>query len=518
MVDIISRKKNSLRNMIFSILAYVIQVILGFIVRRYFIYYLGTEYLGLNSLFTNIISILSFAELGFGSIIVFAMYKPMADNDKEKVKELLNFYKKCYTIIGVVVLLIGMGVLPFMSYFKSKAPNVDVDLYIVYLIFLFNSVITYFFSYRRALLYTSQRNDIESKVNIIINICLPLLQIIAIIFFHSYYLYIVLIGIMGIVNNLIIYLVTNVKYKEYVEKPDQFLGIEERKLIRKDIGAMFFHKIGAVVVYGTDSLIIYLMLGSSSLGKYSNYLLITSSVSALIGFILSSLRGSVGNHIAKENIEKNAILFDRLNFIYLLLVSVCSICIFNLSDSFIDIILTKGESGSLLFDKTILILVSLNFYFNQTRFMVQIFKECAGLFYQDRVRPLFESLVNLIFSIVLTKYLGLAGVIIGTILSNLLVNLWVEPYILNKYYLKKSTTKYILKYSFYTIVMFAICTLTYFICKVIPCYNLITFILKVLICLVITTLCYIILFIKNPNLNYFKALLTSKIKYKNTHM
>ena len=507
MLNTRSRKKNSMRNMVFAMIAYAVQMICSFVVRRYFIYYLGVEHLGLNSLFTNIITILSFAELGFGSVIVFAMYKPMAEGDKEKVRQLMQFYKKCYNIIGCIVLIAGLLVLPFMGYFKAKAPDVNENINIVYLIFLFNSVVTYFFAHRRALLYTSQRNDIESKVNIITNILLPILQLIAIIAFRSYYFYIALIGFIGIVNNIIVFLITQKEYSEYVKDPLNKLSKEDKKLIKKDIFAMVFHKIGAVVVYGTDSLIIYIMLGSASLGKYSNYLLITTAVNALIGFFLSSIRGSVGNHIATESVKKNRLLFKRLNFIYMMLVSFCTICIFCLSDPFINVVLTKGVSGSLLFDKTIIILVSLNFYFNQSRFIVQIFKECDGLFYQDRLRPLVESLVNLISSVVLARFWGLAGVIVGTILSNVLVNLWVEPYVLNKYYLHFSTPKYCLELLMRTGFMVLLGAITYFTCSLVPATNILTLIVNFAICAVLPSSLLILVYFKTPEFKYCIGLL-----------
>lgn len=511
MVNTESRKKNSIRNIVFSMLAYFIQSVLSFVVRRYFIYYLGTDYLGLNSLFTNILSILSFAELGFGAVIVFAMYKPMAENDVEKVRQLLKFYKKCYAVIGCVVLIVGLAIIPFMGYFKTKAPDVQENIVIVYLIFLFNSALTYFFSHRRALLYASQRNDIESKVNILINVLLPVCQFLVLFLFRSYYLYIGLIGIMGLLNNLIVVAITQKKYLEYVEPPKTNLPKEDVNHIKKDIFAMFFHRLGSAVVTATDSLLIYVLLGATLLGKYSNYLMITSAVSAILGFFLNSLRGSVGNHIALKSREKNIDIFKKLNFLYMWLVSFCTIAIFCLSDPFIDVVLTKGAGGSLLFDKYIILLVSLNFYFNQSRFIVQIFKDCSGLFYQDRFRPLAEALLNLVSSIVLGKFIGLAGIIIGTILSNVLINLWVEPYVLNKYYFKESTKKYLLKYLLNFVVMVGIGLITYYTIGLLKSNSLGVLLIKFVICAVLPNILYMLIYFRTSDFKYYVDLIKNFI-------
>jgi len=238
MVKTESRTKNSSRNLIFSMLAYIIQIVLGFLVRRYFIYYFNEEYLGLNSLFTNVLSLLSLAELGFGGAIVFAMYKPMAEGDEEKVRQLLYFYKKCYLMIGLIILGIGLCVLPFMDYFKKQAPNVDVNLYVIYLINLFNTVISYFFAHRRSLLYTNQRNDIESKINMVINIALTGMQLVVLIFVRNYYLYISLTGITTILSNALIFFVTQKLYKNYLRKPEAYLDKESKREINKNICAM----------------------------------------------------------------------------------------------------------------------------------------------------------------------------------------------------------------------------------------------------------------------------------------
>lgn len=480
-----SRTKNSVRNIIFSVLAYLIQMVLGFFVRRYFIFYFNEQYLGLNSLFTNIISVLSLAEMGIGSAIVFAMFKPMAEGDKDKTRSLLNFYKKCYFTIGCVVLVLGLCIVPFMNYFKSKAPNIDVNLYLVYFIFLFNSVVTYFCAHRKALLYTSQRQDIESKINICASLMQSVLQLIIIVFLKNYYLYLLAVGCTNIINNLIVYNITNKQYKEIIYGPIIQLDVDARKKINKNVYAMLLHKIGGVIVFGTDSILIYLMIGASELGIYSNYVLITTYVGMLFSLYISAISGSIGNSIASQSVEDNVKLFKKLNMLHFYIITFCTVCIFVLANPFINTILIKDKSVSLIFDTKTVLIICLSFYLTKSRNMVSEFKQCVGLFYQDRFKPICEALINLIVSIILAKFWGIIGIILGTIASTIFAPLWVEPYVLNKYYLKQSTVKYFIKYIGYTVCMVVSGAITYFICGLLPSGGIWLLALRFLVCAIV---------------------------------
>ena len=477
-----TRTKNSSRNIIFSMTAYLVQVVLGFLVRRYFIYYFNEEFLGLNSLFANILSILSLAELGFGTAIVFSMYKPMAENDVEKVKALLGFYRKCYMVIGVIVAVLGLLVLPFMPYFKTKAPNVDVNIYIVYLLFLANSVVSYFFAYRRSLLYANQRNDIESKINILIYIVQSVGQLLIILLLKNFYLYVVMIGISTVLNNFLVVIITQKKYLEFLDFSQVKLSDDERKVIKKNVTALIFHKVGEMLIYSTDSVLIYTLVGASALGKYSNYVLIVNYIGTIINLYINALSGSIGNSIASESTEKNATLFSKLNFIHVFICAFCTVCIFNLSDPFIDCILTKNSTTSLLLNKFTLFAICLSFYLNYSKNMVNAFKQGAGLFEQDKYMTLIEAGINLVASIVLAKFFGLIGIVVGTIISTLSISMWTKPYVLNKYYLKQSTGKYFLKYLGYTACMAVSGVVTYFVCSLIPAGGIVMLVLKFAVC------------------------------------
>lgn len=479
-----SRVKNSSRNIVFSLLAYMLQVVLGFIVRRYFIYFFNEEYLGLSSLFTNILNVLSLAELGFGTAIVFAMYKPIAENNEEEVRELLYFYKKCYRIIGIIIALVGLLLFPFLNIFVGQAPNIDVNIYVIYLLFLINSVSSYFFAHRRSLLYTNQRNDIEARINMVFNLLATLGQLLILFFAKNYYLYVALSGVIGILNNAVVFIITQKMFPQYVKAPTKALDKQTKKSIMKNIYALIFHRIGGVVVYSTDSIIIYLMLNAATLGKYSNYLMITTYITTMLNLIVNALRGSLGNSIVSESSEKNYNLLKKLNFIYMWIVSFSAVCIFALADPFIDIILTS--SGAVLtLDKTVVLLVCVNFFLTASRSLVNTFKECVGMFYQDRFKPLIEGLINLVASIILTYFWGLPGVIVGTIISTISTSLWVEPFVLNKYYFHKSTWNYFLRYIIFVVAAIIAGIVTVISCNFVSCGGVLSLILKFIICAIV---------------------------------
>lgn len=495
-----SRTKKSLNNIIFSLIAYVIQIILGFLVRRYFISFIGIEYLGLTSLFSNILNILSLAELGFGTAIIFSMYKPMADGDEEKVRQLMSLYKKFYLIVGFIILIVGFILTPFVQHLIKGEPTVDVNLHYIFLILLINTVFSYFFAHRRAVLYTNQRNDIESKINIILNILLTLLQLLILFTISNYYVYLSLGLFITLLNNTIIWIVTEKKYARYFKKPSKALDSISKTNLTKNIKAMIFHKIGGVIVFGTDSILIARLLtdGLGTLGKYSNYLLITMYIGTILGLLLSSIRGSVGNSVATQSVQENFKLREKLNFIFLWIVGFCAIGVFVLSEPFISIILTKPIGDKLLLDKSIIFLVTTNFYLTYSRNLTLLFSESVGLFQPWKMKAIYEAIINLVASVALGLWLGLAGIIIGTIISTIAMPLWVEPHVLNKYYLKESTIKYFLKYFIHLFATIISGAITWFVCSFIPNSSIFWLILKFVVCGVVANVALFLMLVWLP--------------------
>ena len=503
-----SRTKNSIKNTVFSLANYLLKVILLFVVRTIFIWKLGSEYLGLNSLFTNILTILSLAETGFGSAIVFALYKPTAENDTEKINALLKIYKKFYNIVAIIVLVLGLIILPFLPYLISGQPDVEINIYIVYFIYLLNTVVSYFCAHRRAILYTNQRNDVESKISSIGLIFVNGLQILALCLFANYYAYCIIIVLGTILESFLVFFTTRKMYPYINLKTDAKISQDEKKSLIKNTYSLFLHKIGGIFVSSTGSIVISACLGLTILGLYSNYLLIYTSLTTIAALLLNAVKGSIGNLVAtksKDEVEKTQ---NKLVFAYNWFISFCTICLLCLYQPF----MSAWLGADYLLDFSVVVCICVNFYFYASRNMINGFKEVTGLFYYDRYKSVIEGIVNLVASLILVQFLGLEGVIIATIISTLTACYWVEPVVLYKHYYKKSPKIYFLKALFYTAVTAAITAVLYFVVSLIPDGGIWWLILKFAVCIVLSNILLILAYLPTKEFKEWLGLIKDALK------
>lgn len=486
-----SRTKNSIRNIIFSLITNVSNIILKALVQILFLKVFAVEYLGLNSLFSNIISVLSIAESGIGLAIVFAMYKPFAEHDDEKIKQLLNFYKKVYAIIASIILILGLILTFVLKFLVKDYESLDVNFYIVYFLFLINTLISYISAHRKSLFYVNQRNDIEQKILFVCNIVFATLQLIAILVFKNFYMYVFTNIINTLLSSLLVFITTNILYKHLIGKPKQNLDKCTAHQIKKNVLALFSHRIGGAVLTGTDSIIISAFIGIGVLGKYSNYLLIVTSLGLILSLFTKSTQGSIGNAIATKSKDEVFDIYKKINFLYIWLVSFCTIGFITLSSPFVSTV----YENNLVLNNLIVIVIGIQFYLQYIRNALVSFKDCCGLFWENRKMPIIEAIINLIVSIVMVHFWGLLGVLAGTIISNLLMPFWVEPKVLYKCYFNKSVKSHYLILLYQTLVMILSCSITMFLVNLIPLRGLFNLILKFIICIVssnlIIVLCYL---------------------------
>lgn len=483
-----TRTDNVKRNLIFNILKYLAQMIFQFVIRTVLIYSLGVEYIGLNGLFTNIFSFLNLAELGIGSAIVFSMYKPIAEGDDEKVKALQNLYKKFYYIIAVVIMVAGLIITPFLKFFIKNDVTADINIYILFILYLINTLAGYFCAHKRSLLFAYQRNDIENKIRTICIILMSILQIIVLLIFKNYYLYFSITILFTIIECFCIYRMANKMYPN-INGKSQPLDIATKKEITKNVTALSMHKIGSAVVFSTDNILISIFCGIVILGAYSNYALITSALTSVFALFSNAILGSVGNMVASQNAEYTHSRFKTVNFAYSYLSAFTTICFFVLIQPFIKI-WTGGEIYLLEFSTVIIICIS--FYLSKMRTGAGLFKDACGLYWQNRWMPIAESIINLVVSIVLAKFIGINGIFIGTIVSTLVAPFWVEPYVLYKHYFKKSVWEYFKRYILDAIIMVASCAICYFVCAFIPDGGIWWLILKFAVCIVLSNVLLIL--------------------------
>lgn len=414
------RTKYSIKNSITQLINNIITCALLFISQTLFIKKLGIEYNGLNGLFSNILTILNLFELGIGNSITYNLYKYIKNNDKETIKSIMYFYKKAYNYIAVLVFIVGLIIIPLLNYIVSV--SVSINIYIIYLLFLINTVSTYLINYKRNLLIASQKNYIINIVNIVYTIILNIIQILILYITKNYYLYLIIKMICTVLENIIINIITNNLNPYLLEKNIKPLKKEIKENIINRVKALMIHKTSSAVTNGTDNILISIFLGITTVGLYTNYNYIITSVKKIFGNIISTLTPSIGNLLLENNKEKNYQTFKKIRFLNFWITAFTSTCILLLTKPFIKIWLGKNY----LLPTSILIVLVINYFQTMMRSSYSSFKDAAGIWIEDKYIPLLQLSINLVSSIILVKRLGLKGIFIGTILSSLV--LWCYSY------------------------------------------------------------------------------------------
>ena len=292
-----SRLKMTARNAFWSYFSMFVSFGLQFISRTVFIYCLGEEYLGINGLFSNVLGVLSFAELGIGTAINFCLYKPVAENNIEKIKSYMWYYKWAYRTIAVIITIIGLALIPFLNVLVKDPGNVG-NIVIYYLIYLFNTVTTYFVSYKYSLVNAEQKNYIYTNVNLIISISTIIIQVIALVIWKNFLIYLLVAAIFGVFQKIFICIYFNRLYPYLKEKNIEKLTKQEKSILITKIKALVIHKIGDVSVHQTDNIIVSAFVSTKMVGLLSNYNLFISTVSSCINVLFNSVTGSLGNLVA----------------------------------------------------------------------------------------------------------------------------------------------------------------------------------------------------------------------------
>lgn len=502
------RLENSARNIKTAWILHALHILCQFASRTVIIYVLTIEYVGLSGLFSNILTMLSLAELGIGEAITFSLYGPIARNEKKTITEIMAFYKKVYISVGIFVLVAGFALTPFIDFFIKDMPDIP-DLHLIYMLYVVNSAVSYFFSYKSAFVTANQNNYIVVLNRGLCEVLMVIFQAVVLFTTKNYILFMV-IGIAFIlIQNISITVIADRKYPYLKEKAHSKMPDKIFQEIKKNTWAMIFHKIGTIIVFATDNLIVSKFIGLISVGIYTNYCTITNAVTTFISKFFNAISASVGNLAATESAEVQERTFFRVLFInFWLYVFVC-VCLFNLLNPFIrDIWL--GEKY--LFSMEIVFFIVLKLYITGLRGSVQTFKNAKGLYWYNKFMPLYESLINLVISVVLVNYIGVCGVLIGTIISSLLTCVWIEPHVLYKYGFDKSASRYYLRYAGYFAVFIIILAVTAFVDRFVSGTGFISFALHLMVSLTVPNLCMVLLFRKTDEFKYMTDVLKRRLK------
>lgn len=470
-----TRTTNVVRNTWVGIIAQFAVLLVSFVNRTVFINMLGNDYLSVNGLYSNIINALSFVELGFGTALIYMLYKPVADNDKKKTQMIIKFYKKTYSLIGSIMFILGILVIPFMKYIIKDAPNIEENLNYIYILFLVSTCIGYFFAHNTAIINANQKNYLISLYNQLGKFIQAIIQIILLIITKNYVIYLIIQILMTLISNILISIKARKMYPYVYEKNIPDLDKKDKNIIKNKVKSLILYRIGPSILNGSDNLILSACVGLSSVGVYSNYYLITNYLYLFLNQMTSSLETSIGNLNAKENSEKKEYVFYKILYLCFFIYGIIAILLMGSINDFINIWLGKEY----LFNDFVVFSIVLYIYINGIHFPCYSYRTTAALFDKMKLMPILEVILNIFISIILAKYIGVAGVFLGTSIAKLLSFAWSDPKILYKYLFKNNNIgKYFKKYIYYLFVVFFTGGIIYYLSKIISVDNYFTWFLR----------------------------------------
>lgn len=499
-----SRTEYSILNILTGLGGYAVNTVIGLVCRMVFTRTLATEYLGVGGLFTNILSMLSLAELGIGSAIVYALYKPLATGDQDKIASLVKFYGQCYRVIGIVVGVIGVALMPFL-HLLIEEPNIKESIYLIYSLYLFNAACSYFFSYRSSLIMAAQQNYIVTATNYAVTIGQSLLQIVWLLATREYIGYLIIQCVGGWVYNLTISHIAKKKFPYIVAKNIKPLEKEERSVLIRNVYALVIWKLCGLLVNSTDNIIITYFSGLAAVGLSSNYTLLSTTLNSLLNQLFNGITASVGNLNAVETKEKKLQIFNVINLANFWLFGWASIGIFVVSSDIVYLMFGR----SYVLPMEIPFVIALNFYMVGMQNAVWTYKNTMGLFRQGRYLLILTAAINLFCSLWLGKLWGLFGILFATAISRACTNTWYDPYAVFRYGLGERVSIYYKKYGVFAGIMVFTGGLCYYICSFVQFSPFVNVVLKFLICCIIPNAVFLLCFYRKEEFQYYKSLLLS---------
>lgn len=495
-----SRSQNTIYNSMTGVLLQITTAILALVYRTVLINLLGVEYLGINGLFSNILNLLSLTELGFNIAIAYRMYQPAKDDNKERLAALLNFFEKIYKCVALIVLILGLLVMPFLKYFIKESTEIpkDINLYSIYLLMLVQSASSYLFTSRQMLMQAWQKEYFNNIFQIISTIAKYSVQIAILFICYSYFSLLVVGVLVSICLNIMYYFGISFKYKEVFKCKSTITKLEKNKIF-SETKALLMHKIGGVILSSTDNIVISSTIGLKVVGLYSNYVVVVSMISTIICKIFGGATASIGNLFVSETNEKIHDTFLSLSLLAMWVVSYCSICLFCLLNPFVTLWLGNEYTLGI----TEVCSITFAFYIMYSRYINTTFVNACGIYYLDKYRPLIEAIINLVVSVGLAKIMGLTGVFIGTIISEIVTAWWREPFLLYKNIFHGKSYNYwkmTMFFAFYVIMMEYVCFL---LCKLLPVNWLFIFV-RIIICTALVNFPLYIIFKKRPEFSMIR--------------
>ena len=495
------RTEYSARNTTVGVFSRVSAILMGFIARVVFTHTLSSDYVGINGLFSDILNILALSELGVGTAVSFALYKPIADGDEEKQKTVMYMFRKFYFMVAGIILAGGLLVLPFMNILIKDQPDVPY-LTVIYLMYLANSVLSYIGIYRKTLIDAHQVSYISTFIQTSSWIVQNIVQILVLVLTHNYILYLSIWIITTVCSNLMISKRAGKMYPYLSDRDIRPLPDADKKSLYSDVRSMMVHKISNVLVNNTDHLLLSSLVGTLAVGCYSNYYLIIRSVRQVLDQMFQGMTASIGNMNVSESKDKISNIYDSIFFMGQWIYGLITIMLYEVLDTFIALSFGKQYR----FEGNVTLVLCLVFYFSGMRQPTLIFRDSMGLFKYDKTKSVAEAVINLVLSLVLGYKYGVTGVFLGTLISLLLTSVWVEPFMIYKHRLGRSCAPFFGRYAFYAGITFAILIIEHILISsyVHAGEGWISIIVKLIITFIVTNLFYLGLYFRNGNFIFLK--------------
>lgn len=438
-----SRTKNSAKNVAAGFACQGAALLLSFVSRSVFVMVLSSEYLGINGLFSNILTVLSFAELGIGEALSYAMYQPAKEGNREKLCQLMRLYKTAYRGIALFVTVVGVVASFFLDYLVAEKPNIPENFQLIFWLFLFNNVCSYLLAYKQSILLVEQKKYIVLYIQQGTKVGQLLLQMAVLFFAHSYYGFLLVQVVCTLLTNVFISLYVKKAYPWLNDRSVQApLSSAEQQKIFKDVKALAISKVAGIVSNGSDNIVIAKILGLTSVGVVSNYTLVINSFSSILWGTLSGVTGSMGNFNVNASVEKRRAIFEELYLIVYWIFCLCCTCLIVLLNPFVEI----WVGSSYQTDLPIVVALVLIAYVSGMNFPVYTFRVTCGLFDEMKYPYFWSGVANVALSVVLALKMGLFGVYIATVITRLLISETVEGYIVYHKILEKPFWRYVVRY------------------------------------------------------------------------
>jgi O-antigen/teichoic acid export membrane protein len=463
-------KKNVKRNMMANAVSSGIRLLFPFLNRTLFLWLLGPAYLGLNGLFGSLLGVLMLAELGFGMAVICSMYKPVADDDRELLCAYMKFFRGVYRWVGSAIFIGGLTLMPFLDKLVHGSVPPDVNLHVLYFIHLVNTASSYgLFAYRGSILGAHHRNDVVKNISSAVSVVQYVVVFLILLVTRNYYNYLFATVFFTLLQNVLLVVASRRLFPGM--EPRGELPPELRRKVISDVKSVFMHKVGGVITYSTDNLVISAFLGLVAVASYGNYYYVMASVAGIVEVVYASLTGGFGNKIHTESKEENFRLFMRMNRLSMVVVVFCSAMMTAMYQPFM-VEWVKGDPALMRHALTPVLMVVF-FYVVQSRQVLLAFKSAATLWRQDRWKPIVAGAVNLATNILFVLFLPdaykLDGVIFSTIIGLVLIQVpWESHVMFTSFFGRKESRAYWRSYAGFTLCTLVVCAAAWLAARAVP--------------------------------------------------